>query len=217
VSTPRPRLNLVVLRSPDIHHAVEFYRALGFAFTLHAHGSGPEHYRADLSGTVLEIDPLTAKSGPTTGVRVGFLVESVDRLLPTITALGVTIVSPPADSEWGRRAVVKDFDGHGGVAQPDSRRTLCVVAASALNPFVAAFPRYLSAVSNPFSKSGVVLAESSALLHPHAKFVPSILDRRLHGYRRGGRSHDGQTGFVFAAKGHGARRLGEYGAGANAV
>lgn len=112
VTSFAPRLNLVVLRSADPHRAVEFYRTLGLAFTLHAHGSGPEHYSADLSGTVLEIYSHTAKSSPTTGARIGFVVESVDQLIPSIAALGAQIVSPPADSEWGRRAVVKDFDGH---------------------------------------------------------------------------------------------------------
>lgn len=112
VDTSGPQINLVVLRSPDMHRAVEFYRTLGLVFTLHAHGSGPEHFSADLAGTVLEIYPLTAKSGPTTGTRVGFLVESVDQLVPAIAALGATIVNPPADSEWGRRAVAKDLDGH---------------------------------------------------------------------------------------------------------
>ncbi len=107
-----PRLNLLVLRSPDMHRAVEFYRALGLVFTLHAHGSGPEHYSTELSGTVLEIYPLTAKSSPTTGTRLGFAVEFVERLVSSLAARGAEIVSPPTDSEWGRRAVVRDFDGH---------------------------------------------------------------------------------------------------------
>lgn len=42
-----PRLNLVVLRVADLDRAAAFYRLLGFEFTKHAHGSGPEHYASD--------------------------------------------------------------------------------------------------------------------------------------------------------------------------
>jgi predicted enzyme related to lactoylglutathione lyase len=107
-----PRLNLVVLRSADIERAASFYRELGLLFTRHAHGSGPEHYASDANGLVFEIYPLTPKSSPTTGTRIGFRVDSVDGTLELLSKAGAKIVSPPADSEWGRRAVVKDFDGH---------------------------------------------------------------------------------------------------------
>lgn len=107
-----PRLNLVVLRSPDIDRAAEFYRSLGLQFTKHAHGKGAEHYSSVLTGLVFEIYPLTAKSTPTTSTRIGFNVGEVDHLVKVIEALGAEIVSPPEDSEWGRRAVVKDLDGH---------------------------------------------------------------------------------------------------------
>jgi hypothetical protein len=29
-----------------------------------------------------------------------------------LVAIGAELISPAADSEWGRRAVVKDLDGH---------------------------------------------------------------------------------------------------------
>lgn len=53
-----PMLNLVVLRSPDVHRAVRFYRVLGLLFTVERHGSGPEHYAAVVNGFVFEIYPL---------------------------------------------------------------------------------------------------------------------------------------------------------------
>jgi lactoylglutathione lyase len=109
---PPPHLNLVVLRSPDIHRAAQFYRALGLLFTCHSHGSGPEHYASEVSGLVFEIYPLTSKSGPTIGARIGFIVDSVDELIPLVVKAGAQVVTAPSDSEWGRRAVVKDLDGH---------------------------------------------------------------------------------------------------------
>jgi catechol 2,3-dioxygenase-like lactoylglutathione lyase family enzyme len=109
---PPPQLNLVVLRSSDIERAASFYRTMGLAFTLHAHGSGPQHYSSEVSGLVFELYPLTAKSSPTAGTRIGFKVDSVDEIVRLLLEIGAIIVAPPADSEWGRRAVVKDFDGH---------------------------------------------------------------------------------------------------------
>jgi len=109
---PPPRLNLVVLRSPDIHRAVELYRRIGLSFTLHSHGSGPEHYASDSDGTVFEIYPLGPKSSPTAGTRIGFRVDSVTELVPLLLAAGAEVITPPADTEWGRRAVVRDLDGH---------------------------------------------------------------------------------------------------------
>ena len=107
-----PQLNLVVLRSSDIDRAARFYEAMGLRFAKHAHGTGPEHYASETNGFVLEIYPMTAKSGTTTGVRIGFRVDSVDELVTLLAKEGAVVVSPPADSEWGRRAVVKDLDGH---------------------------------------------------------------------------------------------------------
>ena len=112
MDTTFPQLNLVVLRSSDIDRAVKFYEAVGLRFDKHAHGTGPEHYASETNGFVLEIYPVTAKSGPTTGVRIGFRVNSVDEIVQLLLKEGAVVVSPPADSEWGRRAVVKDLDGH---------------------------------------------------------------------------------------------------------
>ena len=109
---PPPHLNLVVLRSSDIDRAIVFYREIGLLFTRHAHGSGPEHYSSEVSGLVFELYPLTPKSSPTIGTRIGFRVNSVDDVVTTLSKLGAEIVTHPTDSQWGRRAVVKDLDGH---------------------------------------------------------------------------------------------------------
>ncbi|WP_395751756.1 VOC family protein [Prosthecobacter sp.] len=105
-------LNLLVLRSPDIERAAQFYRQMGLLFTRHSHGSGPEHYTSETAGMVFEIYPLTPKSHSTTGTRIGFRVDSVDQILPLLVQVGAEILTQPTDSEWGRRAVVKDLDGH---------------------------------------------------------------------------------------------------------
>lgn len=106
------RFNLIVLRSADMERAAAFYARLGLKFTRHAHGSGPEHQASEADGLVFEIYPLTEKSAPTAGVRIGFLVDDVDPVLADLTDSGAVVVSPAKDSEWGRRAVVRDPDGH---------------------------------------------------------------------------------------------------------
>ena len=50
--------------------------------------------------------------GMPTNTRIGFNVASVGDSLEVIQKLGVSIVSPAKDSQWGRRAVVRDLDGH---------------------------------------------------------------------------------------------------------
>ena len=112
MNVPFPQLNLVVLRSADIDRSVKFYEAMGLRFAKHAHGSGPEHYASENNGFVFEIYPVTAKAGPTTGTRIGFRVDDVDGVVKLLSEISGVVVTPPADSEWGRRTVVKDLDGH---------------------------------------------------------------------------------------------------------
>ena len=105
-------LNLVVLRSPDLARAALFYTRLGLQFSLHRHGNGPEHHSAELAGSVFELYPLSADGAPTLGTRIGFRVPSVDAALAALSDYPDAIVTPARDSEWGRRAVVADPDGH---------------------------------------------------------------------------------------------------------
>ncbi len=104
--------NLLVLRSPDIHRAEAFYRQLGLLFLPHRHGNGPEHYTSTVNGFVFELYPLRPDDLPTTNVRIGFSVDDVDGIVELVTEVGAQLVVSPCDSEWGRRAVVKDLDGH---------------------------------------------------------------------------------------------------------
>jgi lactoylglutathione lyase len=109
---PPPHLNLVVLRSPDIERAATFYQMLGLLFTKHSHGSGPVHYTSEVSGLIFELYPMTPKSLPTVGTRIGFRIDSVEQVVPMLVEVGAEVLTPAHDSEWGRRAVVKDLDGH---------------------------------------------------------------------------------------------------------
>ena len=107
-----PIANLLVIRSDDIHRAVEFYRTMGMLFDLHAHGTGPEHYASEVAGFVFEIYPKKNEKDDTTRTRIGFNVDDVDSLVEMLRGSNATVVTEPTDTEWGRRAVVKDLDGH---------------------------------------------------------------------------------------------------------
>lgn len=107
-----PVANLLVIRSPDIERAVTFYEQMGMLFVRHSHGNGPEHYASDICGFVFEIYPQRNADDGTTNTRLGFNVDDVDGVIDLLREIDVTIVTQPTDTEWGRRAVVKDFDGH---------------------------------------------------------------------------------------------------------
>jgi predicted enzyme related to lactoylglutathione lyase len=112
MSSSGPTPNLLVIRSPDIDRAVKFYEILGVSFEKHSHGKGPMHYASETNGFVFEIYPQRDNAAATTSTRLGFCVDSVDSCLELLEELIVEIVSPAKDSEWGRRAVVRDLDGH---------------------------------------------------------------------------------------------------------
>ena len=106
------RLNLVVLRVADLERSVVFYQALGLNFTKHAHGAGPLHYACEEDGLVFELYPASAQQPISASARVGFIVVNIGSVITVLSSMNVNIVTPPADSPWGRRAVVADPDGH---------------------------------------------------------------------------------------------------------
>ncbi len=106
-----PTFNLIMIRSADMERAAAFYQALGLPFTKHRHGTGPQHYASEVNGFVFEIYPL-GKAHPTTSTRLGFSVDDVDAVIEALSGAGAEVMSSPQDSRWGRRAVVKDPDGH---------------------------------------------------------------------------------------------------------
>src|SRR5678809_263495 len=92
-------LNLAVLKSVDMARAVAFYSRLGLRFSQHCHGSGPEHFSAELPGAVFEIYPATPNGPSTLGARIGFRVPSVDSALAALADYPGAVVSPAKDSE----------------------------------------------------------------------------------------------------------------------
>src|SRR3954469_5258686 len=107
-----PALNLLVIRSPDIDRSARFYELLGLTFTKHAHGTGPEHYAAELGSAVFEIYPRSDDKDSTSRARLGFRVPTLDQTIAALQHSGAKIVSSPKDTPFGRRAVVDDPDGH---------------------------------------------------------------------------------------------------------
>ena len=108
----KARCNLLVIRSKDLKRAARFYEAIGLQFTKHSHGNGPEHYANETEILTFEIYPQLENGLPTTETRIGFEVADIDHILDQLTEAGGDIISLPKNSEWGRRAVVRDPDGH---------------------------------------------------------------------------------------------------------
>lgn len=85
---------------------------MGLEFELHAHGKGPEQFSSTAGGIVLEIYPARSAQDITNKTRLGLHVASVDDTVESLRSINFEIVSELKDSEWGRRAIVRDFDGH---------------------------------------------------------------------------------------------------------
>ena len=108
-----PSLKLVVLRVSDLVRSVSFYRLLGLEFRRHQHGKGPEHFAAETPQGVFELYELLEGCEASTGTRVGFCVPSVNETVARIRQLSPdSILSEPKSSEWGKRAVITDPEGH---------------------------------------------------------------------------------------------------------
>jgi catechol 2,3-dioxygenase-like lactoylglutathione lyase family enzyme len=105
-------LSLVVIRAQDIDRLASFYTALGFHFTKHRHGTGPEHLSSTIGETVFEIYPSNGVNESTVSTRLGFSVPSLTNVLGQLRRLHATVLAEPSDTPFGRRAVVKDFEGH---------------------------------------------------------------------------------------------------------
>ena len=107
------RPNLLVIRSKDIDSLAAFYTRLGAHFEKHRHGKGPLHYAYEANQFVFEIYPLANGYLPTTSMRLGFAVDSVDEVIEHVKQSNQgKIISEPKDSPWGRRAVIDDPEGH---------------------------------------------------------------------------------------------------------
>jgi len=106
------RLNLLVIRVADLAASRAFYEALGLEFVLEKHGSGPEHLSCSRGGFVFEVYPRRSQADSTSKVRIGFSLPALHPLLDELRGIGAEFVSGPKESEWGRRLVLRDPDGH---------------------------------------------------------------------------------------------------------
>ena len=106
------KLNLVVIRAVDLERSVNFYQLFGLTFLKHRHGNGLEHFSSIIGGVTFEIYPQTPKAGTTAGTRLGFQVMDLDELMNRLSQEDIQIIMQPIDSEWGRRGIVADPDGH---------------------------------------------------------------------------------------------------------
>lgn len=104
-------LNLIVIRTKDLEISKRFYETLGICFSYEQHGNGEKHLSAVLLGIVFEIYPRSNVLH-TSAVRLGFRVSSVDKVIEDLEENEVVVLSSPRDSQWGRRAVILDPDGH---------------------------------------------------------------------------------------------------------
>lgn len=103
---------LIVVKTPDIERSARFYSALGLQLHKHSHGQGPLHYTYEDSGHAFEIYPSQKHESTAPYVRIGFSVPSVDDLMTRAVQAGGTVKCLPMNSEWGRRAIIEDPDGH---------------------------------------------------------------------------------------------------------
>lgn len=105
-------LSLLVIRAQDIDRLANFYTALGFHFTRHQHGKGPEHLSSTIGKMVFEIYPAKGADESTVSTRLGFSVPSLTIALGRLRAIHAIVLAEPSETEFGLRAVVKDFEGH---------------------------------------------------------------------------------------------------------
>lgn len=103
--------NLLVLRSKNPDCLIDFYQSLGLNFAVEKHGNGPEHHSCKVGGTVLEIYPCSNDGISTSGARLGFSVTSMTETLKNLP-IDHEVITPPKQSPWGLRCVLKDPEGH---------------------------------------------------------------------------------------------------------
>lgn len=105
-------LKLLVLRTPEPDRLRRFYQVLGIGFAEERHGSGPLHLAGGIGDAVLELYPLEGEGAIVDStLRLGFGVTDLQGTISKLKADGVTVVSQPKLTAWGKRAVVRDPDG----------------------------------------------------------------------------------------------------------
>lgn len=105
-------LNLVVITAENVGASLAFYEALGLQLDREQHGNGPVHYAAVFaSELVFEIYPA-ANDRAVSNVRLGFTVDSIERVISGIERTGGSVAVPAKQGKWGLRATLMDPDGN---------------------------------------------------------------------------------------------------------
>jgi lactoylglutathione lyase len=105
-------LALVVLRTKHIQKVIAWYGVIGVGIVKEKHEKARSTYVAALEGLLLEFLPLEEDApAPEPNVRLGFVVDDLDKALADLKALGTMVVNPPQSTSRGFRAVVRDPDG----------------------------------------------------------------------------------------------------------
>jgi catechol 2,3-dioxygenase-like lactoylglutathione lyase family enzyme len=108
-------LGLIVLRAADAARTRRFYETIGLHFAAEQHEMGVLHYACQLGALVLEIYPGKSAPHPDANsagaAMLGLRVADVDQVHAALLAAGAKSRRAPADSPFGRRAVVEDPDG----------------------------------------------------------------------------------------------------------
>ena len=106
------KLNLLVIKTNQLHEMAAFYSLLGLSFDYHKHEQGIFHYSTQLGETVFEIYPLPKKMTEVdTTTRLGFEVNNLDNLLKVLKSKNVKIVSESYKTSNEKLAIIEDLDG----------------------------------------------------------------------------------------------------------
>ena len=106
------KLNLLVIKTNQLHEMAAFYSLLGLSFDYHKHEQGIFHYSTQLGETVFEIYPLPKKMTEVdTTTRLGFEVNNLDNLMQVLKSKNIKIVSEIIQTTLGKVAIIEDLDG----------------------------------------------------------------------------------------------------------
>ncbi|RBQ02799.1 VOC family protein [Pedobacter miscanthi] len=105
-------IRLLVLRTADTKHLVNFYSLLGLNFEYHKYGNSPFHYSANNGSTVFEIYPLAKDQiEADKNLRLGFGLENFEEAIKALKATKVPFVHEPNETAFGFMAIIIDPDG----------------------------------------------------------------------------------------------------------
>lgn len=105
-------INLIVLKTSNLHTLVEQYKLLGLNFEYHQHGNGPFHYSTEINNLVFEIYPLPQNElDVNKNIRLGFSVPDLNHVFVSIKTSSWIIKSELKHDRSYPYAIIQDLDG----------------------------------------------------------------------------------------------------------